>query len=72
MAALVWIGVALTVAGLGLLVYCMAAALRARSSGLDDKALRERLKGLVVWNLAALALSGLGLMAVATGVFLGG
>ena len=71
MAALVWIGAALAVAGLGGLGWCIAAAARARREGLEGAAMEARLRGLVAVNLGALALSALGLMMVVLGVILG-
>lgn len=70
MEALIWAGTLLSVLGLAGLVYCIVSAIRARRSGLDDAALRDRLRGLVAWNLGALLLSTLGLALVATGLIL--
>ncbi|NRA99445.1 MAG: hypothetical protein HRU32_06415 [Rhodobacteraceae bacterium] len=67
---LVWIGAALTLGGVAMLVVCIMMAVRARNSGLDDDALKERLQKVVVLNLGALAVSGLGLMVVIIGLFL--
>ena len=67
---MVWIGAAMTLAGLAALVYCIAVAARARAEGLTGPAMIARLRRLVAVNLAALALSALGLMAVVTGVML--
>ncbi|MEO1153055.1 MAG: hypothetical protein AAFX59_04145, partial [Pseudomonadota bacterium] len=44
--------------------------LRARAAGLEDAALRAQLQKVVTLNLAALAICGLGLMAVIVGLFL--
>ena len=71
MAALVWIGTALCLAGLGGLIYCIVTAMRARRDGLEGPAMEARLRGLVAWNVGALAVSGLGLMLVVTGLILG-
>ncbi|WGH77923.1 hypothetical protein [Jannaschia ovalis] len=71
MAALVWIGAALTVAGLAALLACIVVAARARREGLEGAAMEARLRKLVAWNLGALALSGIGLMMVVAGLFLG-
>lgn len=70
MQSLVWIGTALTLAGVGLLMACVVMAVRAKRAGLEDEALKARLQKVVVWNLGALALSGLGLMVVIAGLFL--
>ncbi|CTQ32072.1 hypothetical protein [Jannaschia rubra] len=71
MAALIWIGAAMTVAGLLGLGWCIFVALRARRQGLEGAAMEARLRGLVAVNLGALALSAIGLMLVAAGVILG-
>ncbi len=70
MGSLVWIGTALSVLGLAGLVLCIVTAYRAKRAGLDDAAMRSRLKQLVVWNLAALMVSSLGLVVVIAGLFL--
>ena len=64
-------GVAVTLAGLAGLIYCVVAVLKARRSGLDETAMRMVLQRLVAWNLGALALSALGLTIVVTGLLLG-
>jgi hypothetical protein len=70
MTALIWCGAALTLLGVAGLLACVLVVLRARRAGLDDTALRATLARVVVWNMAALAVSALGLMAVALGVIL--
>lgn len=70
MDAVVWIGVALSLAGIAILLGCILAAVRARRASPDDAALRARLQRILVWNMGALALSAIGLMTVAVGVFL--
>lgn len=70
MDALIWAGTILSVLGLLGLGYCIVAAMGAKRSGLDEAAMRARLQRLVAWNLGALALSSLGLILVATGLFL--
>lgn len=67
---MIWIGTAITVVGLGGLVWCIIAAVSARRAGLPDDALRARLKTVLTWNLASLALSAIGLMAVVLGIIL--
>ncbi|MGB0967861.1 MAG: hypothetical protein ACPGUX_06725, partial [Halocynthiibacter sp.] len=57
--------------GLCGIVWCILQAMKARNAGLDDEALRVRLQKIVTVNLGALALSGVGLMLVVTGVILG-
>lgn len=71
MAALVWIGAALAVMGLAGLIWCIVVAARAKREGLEGAAMEARLRKLVAMNLGALAVSGLGLMLVVLGVFLG-
>jgi hypothetical protein len=71
MTALIWFGAALTLMGVAGLVYCVLLALRARREGLSGPAMQARLQRVVAWNMAALAISGLGLMCVVVGVILG-
>jgi hypothetical protein len=70
MQALVWAGALVSLCGVAGLVYCVMRALRARSSGLPDEAMRAELQRVVVVNMAALAVSALGLMLVVLGIFL--
>jgi hypothetical protein len=70
MAALIWIGAALTLAGLAGLGWCILVAARAKREGLEGAAMEARLRGLVALNLGALAVSAIGLMTVVLGVFL--
>jgi len=70
MAWLIWIGAALTLVGVAGLVWCIVLALRAKKAGLPDPAMRAALQRVVVLNLAALAVSGIGLMCVVFGVML--
>lgn len=71
MQGLIWVGTALTLAGVAGLGYCVVKALQARRAGLDDAAMRQALQKVVTINLAALGLSALGLMLVVTGLMLG-
>ncbi len=71
MQALIWIGAAVTLAGLGGLGWCILSVIRARRAGLPDEALRARLQRIVVWNLGALFLSVIGLMLVVVGIVFG-
>lgn len=70
MTILIWAGAALTMLGLAGLVACILMAMRARRDGLAGPAMQARLQRVVVWNMAALAVSFLGLMAVIVGVIL--
>lgn len=71
MQALVWAGALVSLAGVAGLVYCVLRALRARRAGLSDDRMRAELQRVVVINMAALAVSALGLMMVVLGIFLG-
>lgn len=67
---LVWIGAALTLAGVAGLVWCIVLAMRAKRAGLPDDQMRATLQRVVILNMAALAVSGIGLMCVVFGVFI--
>lgn len=68
---LIWLGAAISLVGLIGLVWCILQAMKLRRAGLPDAELRGRLQTLVAYNLAAMGLSGLGLMAVIIGISLG-
>lgn len=70
MEVLIYMGAALSLAGLAALFWCIVAAIRARRAGLDDAAMRARLQKLVALNLGALFASILGLMLIVVGIFL--
>lgn len=70
MAWMIWIGAALTLLGVVGLVWCIVLAMRAKKAKLPDDQMRAVLQRVVVLNMAALAVSGLGLMAVVFGVTL--
>ncbi len=70
MEAVIWGGAALTLLGVLGLLWCIVLAVRARKSGLPDDQVRAALQRVVAWNLGALAISALGLMAVVMGVIL--
>jgi hypothetical protein len=70
MEMIVWIGATLTLVGLGMLVWCIVSVARAKRAGLPDADLKARLQKIVALNLGALAVSGIGLMAVIVGIFL--
>lgn len=70
MESLIWIGTAISLAGLAGIVWCIVAIARARRAGLDDAALRKRLSALVPVNAGALLGSVLGLVLVVAGIFL--
>jgi hypothetical protein len=68
---MIWLGAAISVAGLAGLIWCIVRVLRARRAGLSDDAMQALLRAVVPLNMAALFVSALGLMLVITGVFLG-
>ena len=68
---IIWAGAALTLAGLAALIWCIVTVARARRAGLDDAALRARMRRVLVVNMGALAASTIGLMMVVLGIFLG-
>lgn len=70
MEMLIWGGAVLTMAGVLGLLWCILLAMRARKSGLPDDQIKAQLQRAVILNLAALALSGLGLIVVIAGVIL--
>lgn len=70
MELLIWIGAAISLAGLGGIVACIVRTFRARRAGLEDAALRATLKRIVTLNLVALLVSALGLMCVMLGITL--
>lgn len=67
---LIWIGAALTLVGVAGLGWCIVLAMKARGSGLSDAEIKQKLQRVVAINLGALAISGIGLMAVVVGVIL--
>lgn len=71
MEGLIWAGAALTMIGLGGLIYCILRAARAKRAGLEDAAMRAELQRVVTINLAAVGVSALGLAAVVAGIVLG-
>ena len=71
MEILVYVGAAVTLAGLAALIWCILRVRGARRAGLPDAELRRRLQQAVALNLGALLLSALGLAMVVTGLLLG-
>ena len=67
---LIWTGAAISLAGIGLLIWCVLFALRARREAADEAELRTRLQRAVIVNFGALAISTIGLMMVVAGIFL--
>ncbi|WP_208353784.1 hypothetical protein [Pseudaestuariivita rosea] len=68
---LVWIGAAVTLAGLAGVIFSIFKISAAKRNAADDDDLREKLKKIIPLNLGALFLSMIGLMVVVVGVFLG-
>lgn len=68
---LIWIGAAVSFAGLLGLVWCILRVWKARRADLSDDELRDVVRRTVPLNMGALMLSVLGLMAVVLGIFLG-
>ncbi len=67
---LIWLGAAVALCGVGMILWCVLAVLRARRAGLGEDALRARLQRLVIYNMAALGVSVLGLMLVVLGILM--
>lgn len=67
---IIWAGALVTLAGVAGLGACIVYVVRLRRAGLDEDALRARLQRGVVWNMAALFVSVIGLMLVVVGVSL--
>jgi len=65
---LIWIGAAVTMLGIVGLIASGVYAFRLRKAGLDEAALRERLRKGVLLNMAALFGSMFGLMLVIVGI----
>lgn len=68
---LIWGGAALTAAGLVGIVWCIVTVAGGRRARLDDAAMRARMQRVVTVNMAALAASMIGLLAVVLGIMLG-
>jgi hypothetical protein len=66
----IWGGAVLSMLGVAGLVWCIVMALSARRASLPEAEMRARLQRIVVLNMAALAVSALGLMAVVVGIIL--
>ena len=71
MEVVVWIGAAMSAIGLCGIIYSIVAVVRAKRAGLSDDELRQRIGQILPWNLGALFVSTIGLMAVIIGVMLG-
>jgi len=71
MQSLIWIGAAVSMAGLLGLVWCIVSVWKVRKSGASDDELRAAVQKIVPLNTAALFLSVIGLMVVVLGILLG-
>lgn len=71
MEILIWLGTALSIAGLAGLLWCIYRVWRARRSNLSDQDLRAAVRRVVPLNMGALLLSAFGLIMVITGIMLG-
>lgn len=67
---LVWPGAGVTGIGLLVLIWCIWQVASAKRAGLQEDAMRARLQKVVIWNMAALGMSAIGLMMVIVGLFL--
>ncbi|NOX74903.1 MAG: hypothetical protein GXP03_15225 [Alphaproteobacteria bacterium] len=68
MEILIPIGSFVTVLGLFGLGYCVWLVLKAKRAGLDEAGMKAALQKAMVYNMAALGLSAIGLMMVVIGV----
>lgn len=71
MDTLIWIGAAISLAGVAGLVWCIIYVMKLRKQSLEDAEMRARMQKAVMMNFAALTVSTLGLMVVVIGIFLG-
>ncbi|WP_424987794.1 hypothetical protein [Microbulbifer sp. S227A] len=68
---MVWIGAAVSLAGLVGLIWCILRVAKARRAKLSDDEMRAMLQSVLPLNIGALFLSVIGLMLVVVGVILG-
>ncbi len=68
---LIWGGAATTLAGVIGLLWCILMVMANRRKNLDEAAMRAALQKVVALNMAALAVSAIGLMMVVVGIILG-
>jgi len=71
MEMLIWLGAAVSLAGLAGLVWCIVSVWKARRAGLSDADLRAAVQRVVPLNTGALFLSVIGLMLVVLGIAFG-
>ncbi|MFD1882846.1 hypothetical protein [Paracoccus pacificus] len=65
---LIWSGAAISIAGLAAILWCILTVVRLKRAGIGDAEMRQRMKTVVVVNMAALALSVSGLILVVLAV----
>lgn len=65
---LIWVGAAVSLFGLGGLMYCIKKVWTARKAGLSDDELKDVLRQVVPINTGAMFLSIFGLMIVVIGI----
>lgn len=70
MAALIWIGALVSLAGLAGIGWSVRLATRAKGNGQNDDQIRAALQAALLWNMAALGLSAMGLALVVVGIIL--
>jgi heme exporter protein D len=70
MEILIWLGAAVSLAGMVGLIWCIVTVWKARKAGLNEEALRQAVQKVVPINTAALFLSVIGLMMVVIGILL--
>lgn len=70
MEIMIWVGAALSLAGLAALIWCILKVWKARKAGLSDAELRAAVQRIVPLNTGALLLSVIGLMMVVMGILL--
>ena len=71
MQALIWGGAAVALLGVGMLGWCIRLATQVRADATaNPEAARAALTRVLYWNMAALGIACLGLMAVVVGIIL--
>ncbi len=70
MEILIWIGTALTVAGILGLLWCVKLVLAIKKRNLPDAETKTAMQRVIALNMAALFISAIGLMMVVVGVIL--
>lgn len=68
---LIGLGALISLAGIAGLIWCIVLALKARKGDPEAPETRRNLQRVVLINICALGVSGLGLMLVVVGIFLG-